>query len=783
MSTGPFFNTDPILLTLAADQRFGPLNPELDAVWQIKLKPNGPLALETNFGLRVERFRIFPVFLVNNKAITEIGAFLSPPRVDLIRSNYVSLSCSPAAGLQARCEFWAAWSDTLLSRVSLTNTGSSPINLGIQSAADLRPREGIQGMNAAVRGYQPYLLGSSGSLFVAAAHVEDARVVSSPYPALQQTMEIAPGGTFTIRLRCCTGMDASALEAKLFQPHPDNWDAQIARLALRHQADLLRVSTPNPEWDAVFLSAQNQAFQLLARSEREPDLPFYLERRSPEQSFAEHADGNNALTVLQPPFNALSLYQLTQVLLPTQAQTAAKIFSGRINSLPDCSRLPGNYRVVLPFPCLCANALSIFLQTRDHDFLKSVYSRLRRYTLTWFDKDHDLDRDGLPEWLTISQTGWHNHPSFNFLNPHGLFTWIAAVENLGLCQLLARELDALEQIARALNDLETSTVAQSLSHRLADSLDKIREILPEASCWDRDTHLSTPHSVFFEGAFSDIPRGIHLNPASRVNIKLIFSASVSKPACVCLRGTDAAGKMLEERVDASEILRLADCLALTSNSVFSRLESVSAPDLDGQTWTQLYAADLTLRDVGWFLAWEASPPPEESPERRQTNGEDPFQAYPFGLPEYFGRADENDGPQLVNPAWNTLVLEGLIQRGDKRSACALFASLMRGAAGVLRGEHASFEAWKSLDNLPAGTRGAAAGLVPLQAFLDLVGVRILAPDKVQISGEYPFDWPLTLRYQGLEITRSGKNSTITLPDGTVCHHFGSQAKTFQPERD
>ena len=108
------------------------------------------------------------------------------------------------------------------------------------------------------------LLGSSGSLFVAAAHVEDARVVSSPYPALQQTMEIAPGGTFTIRLRCCAGMDASTLEAKLFQPHPDNWDAQIARLALRHQADLLRVSTPNPEWDAVFLSAQNQAFQLLS---------------------------------------------------------------------------------------------------------------------------------------------------------------------------------------------------------------------------------------------------------------------------------------------------------------------------------------------------------------------------------------------------------------------------------------------------------------------------------------------------------------------------------------
>ena len=67
---------------------------------------------------------------------------------------------------------------------------------------------------------------------------------------------------------------------------------------------------------------------------------------------------------------------------------------------------------------------------------------------------------------------------------------------------------------------------------------------------------------------------------------------------------------------------------------------------------------------------------------------------------------------------------------------------MRGAAGGLRGEHASFEAWKSLDNLPAGTRGGSRAC-SFATFLDLVGVRILAPDKVQISGEYPFDWPLT----------------------------------------
>jgi len=107
---------------------------------------------------------------------------------------------------------------------------------------------------------------------------------------------------------------------------------------------------------------------------------------------------------------------------------------------------------------------------------------------------------------------------------------------------------------------------------------------------------------------------------------------------------------------------------------------------------------------------------------------------------------------------------------------------MRGAAGVLKIEHAHFEGWRSTDNQPAGARGAAAGLIPLQAFLELAGVRILTADKLQITGEYPFDWPLTLRYQGLEITREGKNSTITMPDGTVYHHFGSQLKTFQNEK-
>ena len=783
MSAGPFFSSDPILLTLAADQRFSTLNALVDAVWQIHLKPIGPLSLETSFGLQAERFRIFPVFLVNNKAIAEINAYLSPPRVDFIYANYASLSCSPAEGTQARCEFWAAESDTLLTRFTLTNTSPAALKLGVQSAAELCPREGGPGMNPTALQYQPYLLGRSGSLFVAVAHAQAAQVVSSPYPALQRSEELAPGESLSVQLRCCAGSEQARVEKKLFQAYPENWDAQIARLSLRHQASLLRVSTPFADWDAVFLSAQNQAFQLLARSGDDQEALDDLNFRSPEYSYAQYTNGKDPAAVLLPPFNALSLYQLIQALLPVQAQTAAWIFARRLASSPNCSRLPVNAREVLPFPCLCALAISIFLQTGDRDFLAAVYPRLCQSTLAWFDDDHDLDQDGLPEWLTFSQTGWHDHPSFNFLNPHGLFTWITTAESIGLSCLLKRELDALEQMARVLEDEETAAQAAIRKRKLNAGLEQIRKELPEASTWDRDTHLSTPQKLLYEGAFADIPAGLVFEPPSRVNLKLILSAFTNKPALIRLRGTDADGKQMEERIEAGEILRLADSLALTSNQVFARLESVSAQGLDEKTWTQLYTADLTLRDIGWYLAWQPAALPADDEPDEQNAGESLFQAFPHGLPEIISETAGGNAGLWVNPAWNTLVLEHLIQIGAKKEASALFANLMRGAAGVLKREHAHFEAWRAADNQPVGSRGAAAGLIPLHAFLELAGVRILAADKVQITGEYPFEWPLTLRYQGLEITREGKNSSITMPDGTLFHHFGSQPKTFQSERD
>jgi hypothetical protein len=61
----------------------------------------------------------------------------------------------------------------------------------------------------------------------------------------------------------------------------------------------------------------------------------------------------------------------------------------------------------------------------------------------------------------------------------------------------------------------------------------------------------------------------------------------------------------------------------------------------------------------------------------------------------------------------------------------------------------------------------------LQIFLELAGIKLSTPDRVQVAGEYPFPWRLSIRYRGLEVVREGKNTIVTLPDGSVHHHFGS----------
>ena len=789
MLAGPFFQSDPIGLTLAADQRFGLLDPYIDAVWQANLNPNKPLALETSLCLQAKKFSLFPVFLINRQPIWLINDFFSQPRVDEIFSNYARFTCTPAAGFQARLEVWAQTSTTLLCRLSLHNLTESKAMLGIQAAAELFPLEGSAGMAPAVLQYQPYLSGKTGNLYLSLAASGQAAPVYSPFSALQCEGKVAPQEVLTFTWRWSAALDEETSVKRAFQPFPENWDAAIANLRLSQRAEILEISTPNADWDAVFLTCQNAAQQALIRTEADPEQLNFYPNRSPDYSYTQYLTASKHDVPLEPNIPALALAQLCQALIPLHSSEAAAVFLAQLPLLSDPPMVPGLGRKVLPFPCLAQLAVRIYAQTGDLEFLTEIFPHIQETCLAWFDPSLDHDQDGLPEWAVLAQTGWNDHPTFNIFNPEHLATRIATTESFALGYMLVKELDALQKIARIVGDQVTLEHASALQAKLTSQLGAMHTQLPEASCWDRDSHQLTSQAVLFEGSIAELEhQSLHLAQAARINVKLLIGLTAPKPTQVHLLGKSPDGKPIEETIPSAALSRLGEFLFFTTEQVYQQIERISFPELSDQTWLRIYVADLTLRDIGWYLAY--TPEEKLKPTELSEGAQDEFNPYEedhpqsifastlYGLPNYEQKIQETIKTGAVNPAWNSLVLRHLLEVGAKPEAAELFTSLMRGAVQVLRQEHHLCEAYSSQNALPLGKSNCLTGLLPLQIFLELAGIKLLAPDRVQVAGEYPFPWRLSIRYRGVEVMREGKNTTVTLPDGSEHHHFGSQPRMF-----
>ena len=789
MLAGPFFQSDPIGLTLAADQRFGLLDPYIDAVWQANLTPNKPLALETSLCLQAKKFSLFPVFLINRRSIWLINDFFSQPRVDEIFSNYARFTCTPAAGFQARLEVWVQTSTTLLCRLSLHNLTESKAMLGIQAAAELFPLEGNAGMVPAMLQYQPYLSGKTGNLYLSLAISGQAAPVYSPFSALQCEGKVAPQEVLTFTWRWSAALDEETSIKRAFQPFPENWDAAIANLRLSQRAEILEISTPNADWDAVFLTCQNAAQQALIRTEAEPEQLNFCPNRNPDNSYTQYTTASKHDMPLEPNIPALALAQLLQALIPLHSSEAAAVFLAQLPLLSDPLMVPGLGRKVLPFPCLAQCAAQIYTQTGDLKFLTEIFPRIQETCLAWFDPALDSDQDGLPEWAVLAQTGWSDHPTFNIFNPEHLATRIATTESFALGKMLVEELDALQKIARIVGDQVTLEHASGLQAKLTSQLEAMHTQFPAASCWDRDSHQQTSQGVLFEGSIIELEhQSLHLAQAARINVKLLIGLTAPKPAQVDILGKSPDSKPIEETIPSAALSRLGEFLFFTTEHVYQQIEGICFPELSDQTWLRIYVADLTVRDIGWYLAYipeeklKSSEITERAKDEFNADEEDSpqsmFSSSLYGLPNYEQKTEEAIKTGPVNPAWNSLVLRHLLEVGAKPEAAELFTSLMRGAVQVLRKEHHLFEAYNSQNALPLGKSNSLTGLLPLQIFLELAGIKLLSPDHVQVAGEYPFPWRLSLRYRGVEVVREGKNTTVTLPDGSVHHHFGSQPRMF-----
>jgi hypothetical protein len=107
----------------------------------------------------------------------------------------------------------------------------------------------------------------------------------------------------------------------------------------------------------------------------------------------------------------------------------------------------------------------------------------------------------------------------------------------------------------------------------------------------------------------------------------------------------------------------------------------------------------------------------------------------------------------------------MIFYGYQDEAAELVSRIMSAIIGTLR-KNGGFRQFYNADSGKGlGDTNSLWGLAPLGLFLDALGVRLISPWKVFLTGKNPFPWPVTVKYRGMTILR-GKNKTqVNFPDG------------------
>jgi hypothetical protein len=115
--------------------------------------------------------------------------------------------------------------------------------------------------------------------------------------------------------------------------------------------------------------------------------------------------------------------------------------------------------------------------------------------------------------------------------------------------------------------------------------------------------------------------------------------------------------------------------------------------------------------------------------------------------------------------WNSLIGEGLVDAGFRQQAATLVMRIMSALIQTVKLQRA-FQCTYHADNgRSSGERNALNGLPPLGLFMHTLGVRLISPYRVALSGINPFPWAVTVKYRGLTVLRQKEKTIIIFPDG------------------
>ncbi len=766
---------DPLQLTIAADARLTCPDYVNDHIWELDLSGGDPsaLGLRTTYGLRARLMRIFPRFTENGKSINDPAEFAAPPRIRAIYPNFIEATFSPLVGVDVTAEYWIAASNVVAGRLSIVNRAVIPHLMRLELVAQLIPLEG-QSMGALQRQSAIVLQGQVEDLIPVLFITGGPQAGPGPYPSLALPLEMPPGNRrqFSWALASTKDGQESFDLARRTAARP--FDAERARIELLNASQTVEIVTGDADWNAALALSQKTAFGLLIGPSPHLPNPSFALSRQPDQGFSRIGDGSD-YQYLWDGQPALESYYLASV-LPGAPQLACGLLKNFLSvqeqdGFIDCKPgLNGQRGRFLAAPYLVSLAWRACANGQDTEALTQIYPKLASFFWAWFSPVRDQDRNGLPEWQHPLQTGFEENPLFDGWHTWAIGVNVKTVQSPALSAALYREAQLLISMAEILGRRSEVITLKAQAEILRKGIE---------ACWDadgafyryadRDTHLSQPGKTVMERkAAPSFALKKDFKQAARLIIRVHGKGETLKRPQVSISG-QLDGEEQQESLSAQDFAFSANGAVATSRKVYTNVARCEVDGLEKGDRIDIHTVDLTVADHTLLTPLWAKVPTESEAQAiifRTILDAEHFD-HPFGIPALPRVLTRAADPVClsVHLVWNQLIGEGMLSYGYRRETARLVAHLMTAIIQNLKRSQAFYRHYHAETGAGMGERNALHGLAPVGLFLQTLGVEILSPLRVRLSGENPFPWPVTVKYRGLTVTRQVGQTEILFPNG------------------
>jgi hypothetical protein len=767
---------DPLSLTIAADSRLCKPDYLNDHIWELELGSGEPsaLALRTTYGLRARAMRLFYRFHEGRKNATNPADFFSAPRLRRFYPNLLMLNFSPFDGLEVSAEYWIPESNLVSGRLTLSNRTAAARKIKFELCGTLAPLDGqtlaqtqIQMVNV--------LAGQTGGLAPVLFMTGGPNSGTGPHPSLSLDLVFEPGLTRTITWTLASKSTAEESFELARRATARQWDAERARIEMLNDGDTLNIQTGDEDWDAALAFSQKTALSLFYPASKQLPNPSFVQSRQPDGGYSQRGDGHdyppswNGQTPLESYYLASLIpveRHLTRGLLENYLSIQAE--DGSIDAKPGLANQRANF---LAAPLLSSLAWKYYLETNDKNFIEQIFPQLLAFFWSWFSPEHDPDRDGIPVWDHILQTGFEDNPLFDVWYPWSQGIDISIIHDPALEAMLYREAVSLIKMAEKLERANELTLLHSQAALLRASVDAgwdARYAL--YSYRDRVTKQSQAGKVIAKHKSNGNMRPkVEFEAPKRLMVEVQTKSPAAKRPTVEI--SEGAGKVkgASEVIEENQFQWRSGGLVATSQKIYSKVGRISVKGLEENDRFIVRTVDMTGEDITLFTPLWAGIPDQQRAQvmiGRSLLDAERFDR-PYGIPalSFIPAAKADSVAMSVHFPWNQLVGEGLLAYGFRNEAARLTVHLMNAAIHSLKKNRAFYQRYHAETGSGLGERGSLSGLAPVGLFLQTLGVTILSSTRVRLEGKNPFAWPVTIQYKGLKIIRGHEETQITFANG------------------